>query len=189
MNEKLPYSNNQSIEYNFRLSQIRGREVERLVKAHVICLKEHMHIQDYTDWMSYQKLGIDFIWHRIVDGKFNMISFDVKADFKYEDSGNLFLETHSIYGKAGGYLSTQADYFFHVLPYTGKMFRIPVADFLQKWDDKINPKSAWKLTKEIKPVRVDGSEGGGFLISETELLRDLPRVTVENIDKLDPKAS
>lgn len=91
-----------------------GKYGEKLVKAHLLELPEHVELKDVTADMEWQRRGVDFLWTFSVNGEYKTLKLDAKADEKMHNTNNVFIETLSSEKKLGCFLTSEADFFLMV---------------------------------------------------------------------------
>lgn len=131
-------------------------------------------VDDLTKDSSYQNSGIDIRLRRLFPTVVDIYA-DIKTEFKWFFSGNIFLETHSG-NKPGCFMSSESDYFIFFCAYTGRMVRLPLIPLRKKYYDTKDPKHNWKDYKPVEHIKNKGWYSSGFYISIEEIKNVVPDV-------------
>lgn len=146
--------------YEFGTQFVVGRYGEKLVKAHLRELPEHVALEDVTKDMTWQKRGVDFLWTLSENGRQKTLKLDAKADEKMHQTNNVFIETLSSKTKLGCFLTSEADYFLMVdVVLHERVVWLPVQrikDFYYANEERI------KASRSYKVVENTTFSGAGF---------------------------
>lgn len=165
--------------YDFATQLKMGKDGEAVVLFHIQKRSNVISVKDLSEDKAWQSLWIDAMC--IYEGEswlYYATFFDVKTDFKWAETGNIFLEVSSSKDVPGCLLTTKAETFIYYCPKYGRIAEVPVFQ-LREWYNRVG------ISKVHHTVDNGTRQSEGVTISEEELLRIAPWLVIEsNVAKL-----
>ena len=127
-----------------------GKLGEKKVFEYLMSIDNMYKVEDLRLNKNYQALGVDGMY--IEENSLGLLSgtfFDVKTDFMFPHTGNLFIEV-SAGDRVSGILSTKASLFLYYIPHTGELYKLPIYALREYWYKKVGISYRHKEIKNIK---------------------------------------